>query len=523
MILLAWLGAIFLLGMCASLLITPPVIRLAGVLKLYDAPDGVRRLHTSPVPRLGGIAVYSATLLITAAFFFAGPRAYLDTSLAPGDARMLGGAFIGASILFLTGLLDDIRGLAPGAKFVAQITAAMIAYHYGVRLDSVTMGYGAGVHVGILSVPLVLLWIVGVTNAYNFTDGLNGLAGGIAVVAGVAIMLLGAALRNVVVLVPTMALCGALIGFLHYNFPKARVFLGDSGSMSVGFLIAVLLLRAARVPGPSVLAVVPILAMFVPLLDVLLAVLRRWLRGVPLSGADSRHIHHRLLALGLSPQRTAIVLWCLALCMASFGLLIALTAPYVATSIAILGLVGLVILVIYGTNLLSYHELVVAGEVLFTAPSRFRRVISDQILALDLTARIQNAHGVDEVSSLLSSTASSFGFLKMELVRDEDLPRDDDSRSPGAWAWKLEYPLRPGVGDDSSPIYKLAIWCSAEHSIRPYGAERAAKIIAPGLEQWLLLRASQLANGGSSASDVVAGDIHTPPSRRRRVWRSRGG
>ncbi len=521
LILLAWLGAIFLLGACASFLLTPLVIRVAAGLKLYDAPDGVRRLHVSPVPRLGGVAVYLATAAVSAGVLFVGSSAFLGRALSPADTRVLTGAFIGASILFLIGLLDDVRGLSPGTKFVAQVAAAIIAYYFGVRLDSVTLGYGAGVHVGILSAPFVLLWIVGVTNAYNFTDGLNGLAGGIAIVAGATIVIAGAALGNVAVLIPAMALCGALFGFLQFNFPKARVFLGDAGSMSVGFLIAVFLLRAAEVQGPSVLAVVPILAMFVPLLDVLLAVLRRWLRGVPLSGADARHIHHRLLALGLSPERTAIVLWCLAIGMASFGLLIALTAPYVATSIAILGLVGLSILVIYGTNLLSYHELVVAGEVLFTAPSRFRRVISDQILALDLTARIQNAHGVEEVSSLLSSTAESFGFLKMELLRDEDSPRNADSQPLGPWAWKLEYPLRPGPVEDSAPVYKLAIWCSAEHSVRPYGAERAAKIIAPGLEQWLLLRASQLANKEPSAN-FVDGAVGRPATRRASVWRSRG-
>lgn len=518
MILLAWLGATFLLGTCSSLLITPLVIRAAGSLKLYDAPDGVRRLHPSPVPRLGGIAVYLATALVATGLLFVGSSTFLSGALAPADTRMLTGMFIGASILFLVGMLDDIRGLSPSTKFIAQVAAALVAYYYGVRVDNVTLAYGAGVHVGILSAPLVLLWIVGVTNAYNFIDGLNGLAGGIAIVATASVIIVGAALGNVVVLVPAVALCGALIGFLHYNFPKARVFLGDSGSMSVGFLVAVLLLRAAEVRGPSVRAVVPVLAMFVPLLDVLLAVLRRWLRGVPLSGADARHIHHRLLALGLSPERTAIVLWCLAIGMAAFGLLIALTAPYVATSIAVLGLVGLSILVIYGTNLLSYNELVVAGEVLFTAPSRFRRVISDQILALDLTARIQNAHGVDEVSSLLSSTASSFGFLRMELVREEVSSKDSEREPLNAWAWKLEYPLRPGFGGGSNPGYKLAIWCSAEHSVRPYGAERAAKIIAPGLEQWLLLRASQLANK-EPPSNYADGSIGRGATRRVGGWR----
>jgi UDP-GlcNAc:undecaprenyl-phosphate GlcNAc-1-phosphate transferase len=423
--------------------------------------------------------------------------------------------------LFFVGLLDDVRGLPPSAKFLAQVVAAFVAYYYGVRLESATLGYGVGVPVGILSAPLVFLWIIGVTNAYNFIDGLNGLAGGLAIVACATIVVVGMTLGNIAVLVPAVALAGSMLGFLRYNFPKASVFLGDSGSMSTGFLLSVLLLESVRARGPSVLVVVPILALFVPLLDVMLAIIRRWLRGVPLSGADARHVHHRLMALGLSQERTSIFLWGLALAMAALGLIIALTAPYVATSIAMLGLVGLSILVIYGTNLLSYHELVVAGEVLLTAPSRVRRVISDQILALDLTARIQNARGFDEVASLLSSSAPSFGFLRMELVAEGTLsPVSSDV--PSAWAWKLEYPVRQAGEIESTPAYKLSIWCSAEYNVRPYGAERAAKIIGPGLEQWLVAQTS-------SASDQPAAigygiDIHSKTAKRRPIaWRSRGG
>jgi UDP-GlcNAc:undecaprenyl-phosphate GlcNAc-1-phosphate transferase len=519
-ILIAWLCGVFLVGACASLVIMPVVIRTAGALRLYDSPDGVRRLHASPVPRLGGIAVYLATAIVSSAVFFIGTAAFMpEFAITPHDARLLVGVFIGASFLFLVGLLDDVRGLPPSAKFVAQVAAAIIAYYFGARLENATLGYGVGVPVGVLSAPLVILWIIAVTNAYNFIDGLNGLAGGIAIVACATVAVVAMTLGNISVLVPAAALGGSMLGFLHYNFPKARVFLGDSGSMSAGFLLSVLLLKAAEVPGPSVLVVVPVLAMFVPLLDVMLAVIRRWLRGVPLSGADARHIHHRLLALGLSQERTSIVLWGLALAMAAFGLLIALTAPYVATSIAIFGLVGLSILVIYGTNLLSYDELVVAGEVLLTAPSRVRRVISDQILALDLSARIQNARGIDEISSLLSSTASSFGFLRMELVPEKLPSHGSDTELAPAWAWKLEYPLRPALGDGSAPVYKLAIWCSAEHSVRPYGAERAAKIIAPGLEQWLLVRASDPGEQSAASGYRREGSIGPTTKRRSLAWR----
>ena len=489
------------------------------MLRLYDAPDGVRRLHTAPVPRLGGVAVYLSAAAVSFGGILIGARFFWENGIIPNSAwNTLTGLLIGSAILFVVGFIDDIRPLPPSVKFIAQVAAAIVAYYYGAHLYNLKLAHGDGLTVGIFSMPLVLLWIIAVTNAYNFIDGLNGLAGGIAVVACATMLVVATKLGNVVALVPVVALGGALLGFLRFNFPKARIFLGDAGSMSVGFILAVLLLKAAEVPGPSVRAAVPILAMMVPLLDMTLAIIRRWLRGVPLSGADARHIHHRLMALGLTNRRTAIVLWGLAAAMAAFGAVIALSAPYVATSIAIAALIGLSVLVIYGTNLLSYDELIVAGEVLLTAPSRFRRVISDQILAHDLTARIQSARAPDEISALLASTAPSFGFLKMELVREPRAVLNvEDDEIAMSWAWKLEYPLlrSESVG---GPTYKLAIWCKAENNVRPYGAERAAKIIAPGLTRWLSGRSADLM---TPRDNYQIEEVSKRFSGRRGGWRSR--
>jgi UDP-GlcNAc:undecaprenyl-phosphate GlcNAc-1-phosphate transferase len=387
-------------------------------------------------------------------------------------------------MLFLTGLVDDIRGLSPGVKFLAQILAAFVAVAFGVRLDSIALGYGVGIPLGWLGVPLVILWIVGVTNVFNFIDGLNGLAGGIAVVACATVIIAAAALGNLFVLMPVVALMGARLGFLRYNFPKAQIFLGDSGSLSVGFLLSVLSLQASVNSSGSTLVIIPMVALAVPLLDGALAIMRRWLRKVPISGADARHIHHRLLALGLSPARTAMVLWCLAAGLAGFGLLIALTAPFVATSIAIFGIVGVAVMLIYGTNLLSYHELMVAGEVHRSAPSRARRVISDQIMALDLTTLVHEARTFDEVALILSDAALQFGFFGMELSDETTRAAGQHDRLISAnWAWKLDYPIRIAT-QDSMAFYVLSIWCSPEQSARPYGAERVARILGPALHQW---------------------------------------
>jgi UDP-GlcNAc:undecaprenyl-phosphate GlcNAc-1-phosphate transferase len=484
-----WLVATLLLSVGFALLITPVVILGASKLKLFDSPDGARRVHEHPVPRLGGVAVYVSAAIAVILVFVATETLFIKAG-PEGDAqlRFLMGAVIGSAFLFLVGLVDDVRGLSPGAKALAQVAAATVAWHYGATLDAVALGYGEGVHIGILGVFISLVWIVGATNALNFIDGLNGLAGGIAVVGFATLSVAGLALGNREVILPSVAMTGALIGFLRYNYPKGRIFLGDSGSLSIGFLLSVLSMKASINSTGAVLVVIPLLAMFVPLTDGILAIVRRWLHHVPLSGADARHIHHRLLALGISQSRTALILWALAAAMAGFGLLLALTAPFVASSIAILGLVGAVVLLIYGTNLLSYHELIVAGEVLMSAPSRARRVISDQILALDLTALVHNATSADEVANILGTAGAQFGFLAMQLT-GKDIPPNErtDELTMGSWAWRLDYPIRLG-GKDSVPSYVLSIWCSPELSTRPYGAERLAKIVGPALEAWFEAR-----------------------------------
>jgi UDP-GlcNAc:undecaprenyl-phosphate GlcNAc-1-phosphate transferase len=488
--LLAWLGATFTLGVIATLLITPLVIRSAAALSLFDSPDEDRRVHADPVPRLGGVSVYLGGAMVATLIFIAAQDLFLPaTILRDPEISFLAGVFIGSAFLFLVGLVDDTRGLSPSIKLAAQVIAALVVFYFGARVDSITLGYGDGARIGVLAFPLLLFWIVGVTNSFNFIDGLNGLAGGIAIVAMAATVIVGAATGNVWVLVPAFAFGGALLGFLHFNFPRARIFLGDSGSLSIGFLLATLTLRAATTRAGSVLVIVPLLAVFVPLLDGALAIARRWLRHVPLAGADARHIHHRLLALGLSPARTAVMLWALATAMAGFGLLIALTPPFVATSIAMLGLVGVAVILIYATNLLSYHELLVAGEVLVSAPSRARRIISDQILALDLTTLLDGARSVEEVASLLSDSAGQFGFLAMDLSGGTLVRRDlmQERIVVQHWAWRLDYPIRltpEGAGDVDATPYVLSIWCSQENHARPYGAERIARILGPAIQRW---------------------------------------
>src|SRR5215212_9508441 len=223
---LIWLAEAFALALTLTLLVTPMVIKGAAALELYDSPDEDRRVHEQPVPRVGGVAVFLCAAVIVLVLFLRTQPAFILPGPA-GDAkiRFLAGAFIGSALLFLVGLVDDIRSLSPGLKLGAEVIAAAIACFFGAHLKSVALGYGPGIEVGVLEYPLLVLWIVGVTNVFNFIDGLNGLAGGIAIVACATIVVAAAALGNFSLILPGVALAGALLGFLRFNFPKAKIFL----------------------------------------------------------------------------------------------------------------------------------------------------------------------------------------------------------------------------------------------------------------------------------------------------------
>lgn len=459
-----------------TLVFTPLVIRIACRFEFFDSPSE-RRVHVRPVPRLGGVAVFVGALVAVLLFD--------PDNLRFGQGHQLASVLLGTSMMFVIGLVDDLFGLAPWAKLVGQLAAAIVFVTSAGFPSLVGVLPGTAVNIGWLGGPLFVLWIVAVTNAYNLIDGLNGLATGIAVVAALGATLCALALGAGSPGVPILALIGALAGFSRYNFPRARIFLGDSGTMSIGFLLSVLLIKSATTTTGTVLVLVPIFALMIPFLDTGLAIIRRWLRGDPLSGADARHIHHRLLAMGLSQPQTVLTLWILSLAFAGFGLLVSLASPVFAGVVSAAGSAILAIVIIYGTNILSYHELSIAREVLAEGPARIRRVISDQIHAVDLCEAIRHASSIAEINALLQMNANGFGISRMMLRTDtrgtpSSLPSDERllGSSPG---WRLDFHIVSPNGEFDAA---LSIW-SDSHDGRVSVAERIARIIAPALSDWI--------------------------------------
>jgi len=310
----AYLGSLVL-----ALLTTPAVIRFARRLGIVHVP-GARHVHTRPVSHIGGVAIFISTASVSLAVL-----CFSDVIGAVGrdvlaQLRVL---LIAAGFMFTAGLIDDVKpnGLRPRTKLLAQIAAALLACAVGIRIESVAVTDSSTLHLGWLSWPLTLLWIVGITNAVNLSDGLDGLAGGVSAVACAAIAVFAAFTGQGAVVALMLALLGGVTGFLFFNFNPAKIFMGDCGSMFLGFTIAsVGVLCCGKSPALAGLAL-PALALGVPIFDTLFSMLRRFLERRSIFSADRSHFHHRLIDLGLTQRQAVAAIYGVTLLTAGIGVL----------------------------------------------------------------------------------------------------------------------------------------------------------------------------------------------------------
>lgn len=311
---------LFGLAAVASLVLTPAVGALATRVGAIDVPDE-RRVHLRPTPRLGGLAVYASVIASFAAVLCLDAGALEAAEIF---RKHLGPLALGATLVVALGVVDDVRSLRPGAKLLLQFAAAAMVVGSGF-----VVGDLLGVKLGWFGVPLTILWVVGVTNAINLIDGLDGLAAGVGLIVSITIFAVSISSGRPGEAMILAALAGSLAGFLRYNFHPARIFLGDSGSLFLGFLLAVVSIAGQTKPETTVAFVVPILALGLPIADTFLAVARRALRAIhvvranaeqdayeflflgraAVFTADRDHIHHRLLGFGISHRRTVLVLY----------------------------------------------------------------------------------------------------------------------------------------------------------------------------------------------------------------------
>jgi UDP-GlcNAc:undecaprenyl-phosphate GlcNAc-1-phosphate transferase len=304
-------------GVCSvvfALIFTPLCRNLLLRLNLVDVADNVRKLHVRPVPRMGGIAVFAAYV---GALAVALPLAYWIPSQVPESIATVVQLLPAAAIVFLTGLLDDLIGLKPWQKLAGQCVAASLACCMGVRIATID-GHIAQQWWGV---PLTIVWLLGCTNAFNLIDGVDGLATGAGLFAATSIFLTALLQGNLGLAAATIPMAGALAGFLRYNFNPASIFLGDCGSLVIGFLLGCYAVVWCQKSATLLGMTAPLMALALPLLDTALAIARRFIRQQPIFGADRGHIHHRLLDRGHAPREVALRLYGVCGVAAVFSLL----------------------------------------------------------------------------------------------------------------------------------------------------------------------------------------------------------
>ena len=293
-----------ILGMIMAYLlgffIMPFVIFFAKKNNLIDKPDE-RKIHSTPIARLGGIAIWSSFIL---AFLLLVILSYYPYG------KLLSGILLGGSLMFLLGLIDDIYGLNAKFKLMIQIAIATIVYFLGINVNTIYNPFGSPIELGsVISYIVTVLWIVGISNALNFIDGVDGLAGSIVTVSSVTLGLIAVEMTptNGISALIAFILAGSMLAFLTYNFNPAKIFMGDSGALFSGFLLATLSI-AGVMKGATLAILLPFLVLAVPIMDITYSSLRRIMKGSSPFVADAEHIHHKLLKAGFSQKKTVAIL-----------------------------------------------------------------------------------------------------------------------------------------------------------------------------------------------------------------------
>lgn len=325
-------GIGFAAALLIALLMTPLVKAFAFKVGAVDAPNH-RKVHSRIMPRLGGLAIFIAFI---GAYFIVSPA--IDS--LKGDVVF--GLLVGGAIVVLVGALDDRFDLSPKLKLLGQVIAAGVVVYSGVVIDLVNVPFGDGtITLTWLAYPLTIFWIVGVTNAINLIDGLDGLSAGVSGIATCTILVLALMMGNTTVVLLCVVLLGSIAGFLVYNFHPAKIFMGDSGALFLGFSLATLSVLGFK-QATVVSLLVPIMILGVPLSDTFFAIMRRWVNHLPISVADKNHLHHCLLQMGFSHRTTVLIIYGIAFVFGSSAVLLS----YMSEQEALWGTVVLIALLL---------------------------------------------------------------------------------------------------------------------------------------------------------------------------------
>ncbi len=453
--------ALIVVGFCSLLvvwLLTPFCRDFFNFLEIVDRPDARRKLHTRPIPRVGGIPVAISYILVVlaavlAASFWKEIRAESGPSIG-----LLARLLPSLVLIFLTGLLDDFFGLTPWQKLGCQMGAALCAVWAGVRLGPVS----ANPWIDFWMLPLSVLWLVFCANAFNLIDGLDGLASGVGLLAAVSILFAALIHHHPALAMATVPLIGGLLGFLYYNFNPASVFLGDCGSLLIGFLLGCLGLMWHQHAAVGVGKFAPVVAMAVPIAEVTVSVLRRFLRQQPIFDADHNHMHHRLLSLGMTQRKAALILYGFSALGAVLALLETIVRPRAAA----------ILLILFGTfaylfvSKLGYIEFIAVRRLLLTVrglllKGELRRLVRMQICLEEYEQSMAMVTSSEQRWAAVKEACTAAGFSYVHLTLGEkvfEMAREVNADQPRT---RLQYRLTDTdliVFEDHSNTAVWTLW-----------------------------------------------------------------
>jgi UDP-GlcNAc:undecaprenyl-phosphate/decaprenyl-phosphate GlcNAc-1-phosphate transferase len=402
---------LLIVGICSlavSLVLTPIFRDFFAFLEMVDQPDARRKLHVRPIPRVGGISIAITYTFVLAVVLISG--SFWKEMLAESgpSLHLLGRLLPAVAIVFATGLLDDFRGLTPWQKVTGQIVAACWAFWAGVR----PAPFAGHPELDFWLFPLTVLWLVFCANAFNLIDGLDGLASGVALLGAAGLLMAGVIHHHPVLSLAIVPLLGALLGFLYYNFNPATVFLGDGGSLLIGFLLGCFGLMWHQHAAAGLGPLAPLMAVAVPTADVAISIVRRFLRRQPIFYADHNHIHHRLLSLGMTQRKATLVLYGVSALAVTLAVLQTIVRPRITTMLIVLFAFG----AYFGIRKLGYVEFTSARNFLFTG--EFRRMLRMRICLKEYEEALSNARYLKDCWAVVIDVCAAAGFRYVALDLD---------------------------------------------------------------------------------------------------------
>lgn len=456
----------FIVACVLSLLLTRLVRDHARRFGLFDTPDA-RKVHREPIPRLGGIAIVAASALTVATLVV------LSGAAGVGLNRPLFALLAGGVAMHLWGIVDDVHPMRARFKLAGQLGIATAAYAAGLRVHSLALPFAGAVHLSpAVSVGFTVVWLIALTNALNLIDGMDGLAGGVAVIALLAFGVIGFEFGRGGAAVLAITLAGATTGFLRYNFHPGTIFLGDSGSLFLGFMLAGLSLLSSQAPSGALVVAIPLVTLALPVLDTALTIVRRYLNGRGIFVPDRGHIHHRLLEHLDSTPKVSLILYAICGSLAAMAAVLTVHAELLLAMLVLTALGAAVLL--QTLRILELEELSQA----IRRGTQQRHVIWRSIRLREAARQLPAANAIQEVFEILEDAFSGDGTKQAEVRLRRDfvqnrlatvaIGRSDDELPIWTWScdggspsncWEIGLPL---TSPDYERIGTLTIWEDAE-------------------------------------------------------------